>query len=241
MKTSIYFIFLLFCGLCTSCRSGDSSSCLQSDGNILEQNRVLASFHSVANYTPANVYITQSNVNPYSVHLVGSMNILNAIRTTIIDGKLRIEQTGCIQNAHQLDIHINMPNILGIEVFGAGKIHGENAWFTNALILTTKGAGGIDVDVDATHITATIEGSGGIKLYGNSPTIDMESNGSGDFNSYGMYCQTVEAYLTASGDARVVASERLKGSIKGSGDLLYRGYPVLEVSDNGSGNVKNDN
>ena len=242
MKKIGYIWLTCLIALFTRCGSSSSDRpCLVSDGNIIEQERAVASFHSIANYSAANVFVTQSTNNEYSVKMIGSVNILNILRTTVADGKLRIEDLNCFGNSHKLEIHIKLPNIASIEVLGSGNLIGKNSWITNALALTTRGSGDIDIETDATHITATIGGSGDIKLYGNSPTLDVENKGSGRFNSYGLYCKEAEAYTKGSGDVQIYATDLLRASVESSGNIYYRGYPVLEIHDSGSGSIFNDN
>jgi len=238
MKT-IYFFLVVF--ILTGCYSGSDSVCLLSDGIIITQERATPTFHSIVNQTNAKVYITQSTNNDLIVKAIGSQNLLNVLATQVRDGKLIISTNGCVSNSHQYEIYVKMPNILSITQDGAGKTVGENSWYTNGLVIQNTGSGEIDIEADATQITAIITGSGKTTLYGVTPTFILEHKGSGNFYGYGLACKDVEAYIDGSGDAQVMVSDNLKVSVKGSGDLYFRGYPLLDVVDTGSGSVKNDN
>ncbi|TAE12627.1 MAG: hypothetical protein EAZ95_12170 [Bacteroidetes bacterium] len=238
MKAVYLFIFLL---ILAGCGSGSESPCLQADGVIITQERATPIFHSIVNKSSAKVYITQTNNNEYGVKAIGSNNLLTNLTTTVRDGVLTISSPSCVSNNYQYDILIKMPNILSVTQESSGKIIGENYWYTNGLVVKNTSSGEIDIEVDATQITSILTGSGKIFLYGVTPILILEHKSSGTFKGFGLATRDVEAYMEGSGDGEVTVSDNLKVSLKGSGDLYFRGYPLLDVIDNGSGDVINDN
>ncbi len=238
IRTPFLLLFTLFF---TACGSYDSSPCGESNGNVITQEIAVPLFHSVSNQTKAKVRITQSNNNEYSVKAVGSSNLLEALKCQVSGGKLILTAPACFANKHTFEIHIKMPRILALELTQAGKIIGENSWYTDAISIKNTSSGEVDIELDATHLTVLHDGSGKIMLYGYSPTMNIQHEGSGDIQAFGLYTKQVEIVTDGSGDAEVTASERLNAHIKSSGDVRYKGYPVLEVIDEGSGDIENYN
>ena len=222
-------------------RSGQSVLGYQSRAR--RQEKTVPLFHSIANRSLAQVHITQTDNNEYSVKAVGSTNVLSSLRTQVSNGKLIIDNTSCVSNSgqHTYKIYVRMPRILSIELTRSGKIRGANAWYTNALAVKNTSSGEIDIEADATHITVLHDGSGKTKLYGVSPSMSVEHTGSGDIEAYGLYCQRVEAVIKSSGDIEIAVTDKLNAHILGSGDIYYKGYPLIEVIDEGSGDVINRN
>lgn len=237
-----FFILLIF--VCfTSCDAGEGYPCVSSNGNIIEQVQAVPIFHSIENRSVAEVHISQTDNNEYSVRAVGSSNVLSSLRTQVSNGKLIIDNSECISNnsQHSYKIYVRMPRILSVELTKSGKIIGDNSWYTDALVIKNKASGEIDIEADATHLTILHDGSGKIKLYGVSPSMSIEHTGSGNIMAYGLYCKRVEVLAKSSGDTEVAVTDVLNAHILGSGDIRYKGYPLIDFIDEGSGNLVNRN
>jgi hypothetical protein len=241
MKKLVYFGLLAALFVFNACSSGADVVCSQGNGNYVEQTRATPIFHAVVNKTNYIVRITQSNTNTRIVKVLADENLQNIITTQVIDGELVIRNSNCLSSSQPVEIHVTLPTIMSVENAASGKVIGENVWFTHALGVINEGSGEIDIEVDATHISAFLKGSGKISLYGVAPSMNLEHTSSGSFKGYELACKTVEAYLKGSGDAWVRVSEDLKVSIESSGDLYYKGYPYLDIANIGTGSVRNDN
>jgi hypothetical protein len=55
--------------------------------------------------------------------------------------------------------------------------------------------------------------------------LEIKVTGSGDFDGDSLNSQNVQAYVSGSGDARVVAKNSIKARVNGSGDINYSGNP----------------
>lgn len=102
-------------------------------------------------------------------------------------------------------------------------------------------AGSGDIGIQALEATSTnteISGSGNIVLRGTAGDQALSMAGSGDYQADGLISQNVRLDIAGSGSARLRVSDRISGSVVGSGGLFYTGEPELEVRVVGSGQVK---
>ena len=81
------------------------------------------------------------------------------------------------------------------------------------------------LDIDVNRIDAKLTGSGDLKITGTATDLEIKVTGSGDFDGGSLISQNVEAYVSGSGDARVVAKNSIKARVNGSGDIDYSGNP----------------
>lgn len=86
-----------------------------------------------------------------------------------------------------------------------------------------------------------VTGSGDLKVFENSFVNELEVNviGSGDASLGRLDCERAEVNVIGSGDASIgEVSGQLNATILGSGDISYRGSPVVEMVELGSGDVR---
>ena len=71
--------------------------------------------------------------------------------------------------------------------------------------------------------------------------LEIKVTGSGDFDGGSLNAQNVEAYVSGSGDARVVANKNIKARVNGSGDINYSGNPrTSDTKVMGSGDISSN-
>jgi hypothetical protein len=136
-----------------------------------------------------------------------------------------------------LRIYITLPEITYLEISSSGNIYGENNFDVEDVLLEIDGSGDMDLALDADDIDAVIEGSGNIQLEGTANDIFLRLEGSGLFRAFGLACRRANIRVDGSGDAEVTVAEELRVRILGSGDVLYKGNPVVDADINGSGRV----
>jgi hypothetical protein len=81
------------------------------------------------------------------------------------------------------------------------------------------------LDIDVNRLDAKLTGSGDLKITGTVTYLKIKVTGAGDFDGGSLISQNVEAYVTGSGDASVVAKNSIKARINGSGDIGYSRKP----------------
>jgi hypothetical protein len=87
-------------------------------------------------------------------------------------------------------------------------------------------------------VKVSIDGSGDFSAAGIADTVDARIAGSGDIRMRSLLARDVTVSISASGDAEVNATEKLKATVNGSGEVRYVGAPKnLTKSVQGSGSV----
>lgn len=175
--------------------------------------------------------------------LEGETNILENIKTEVVDGVLVIKPKtkSALKPSRQIGVHIIVPveAISSIALSGSGNLVGLKLLKVDKLNISVSGDRKVDLNIDAKIVEAYASGSGKIKLSGQAEELYASLSGDGNLNSYEMTAQKATIGASGSSRARVVASELLSASASGNGHIWHKGNPVkLNSNISGSGKIK---
>jgi len=155
--------------------------------------------------------------------------------------KIKIKNNVNISTKKGLYITVPFKDIDNVSLTGSGDVLTKDQIKSDQFEAEVTGSGDMILDIDANRIDAKVTGSGDIKISGKATDLEIKVTGSGDFDGGSLISQNVEAYVSGSGDARVVAKNSIKARVNGSGDINYSGNP--STSDNkvmGSGDISSN-
>ncbi|MFC2087430.1 head GIN domain-containing protein [Bacteroidota bacterium] len=254
---NIAFLSLFFTLFFSSC-SEVFFDCVRGNGNITQETRDLSGFTKLTLEGSFEVSLVQSD--EYEVIVDADENLIDYIETDIRNNSLIIGTTKgrCVKSRNTIIVRVAMPEIHAISMAGSGLIYTDKI-ITSDMDVVLAGSGDIDIEelicdnlnirqfgsgdidiyVDAlNHVKISLSGSGDINILGVSETSDIKIYGSGDVDASNLNHVSCDAYIEGSGDISVSASDYINVRIIGSGDFYYKGNPVLDIDDDGSGEVK---
>lgn len=221
--------------LMNSCEIFD---CIEGNGILKSEQRLVAEFVGVENSTSFDVEIMQDST--FSVEVIADENILPYIDTYVRSGNLRIETnySYCIRSSYAR-IEIHMPAVDYVELSGSGDI---DVYDVDGNHLDIKNSGSGDININNTYLISTLNidlsGSGDVTAYGKAHMGNYHLAGSGDILADDMQVELCYVTSSGSGDVYCFAYDLLNVTIGGSGDVIYKGSPeTVEFDDNGSGDL----
>jgi hypothetical protein len=154
-----------------------------------------------------------------------------------------IDGTQLILNSGGADaVYLQVVDINEIILTGSGILMSSDTLRGNYLKITASGAGSIQLIAINTKTELEIEGSVDITLKGRTEELKAQISGAGDLNAYNFEASKAEINLSGAGDAKIYASNEIRGKVSGAGTLYHQGNPeVLEVEVSGLGEVKKSN
>jgi len=239
-KLSILLLtaFVIVAVLMSSC----GEPCIEGNGTIRDEDRVVDNFSSVILSGDCDVFIEQSNTT--SVNVEADENLLSYILTENRNsGTLEIRNANnrCLRSSSRIKVTIKTPDIISVTNAGSGYV-GCDYVYNNRFSVTLSGSGEIDCNkMDTQDLKVTLSGSGKITLRGKTITSDMLISGSGSIKAYDTDQDECYINITGSGDAYVFVFDYLNVKIPGSGSVFYRGDPDLDYRIDGSGRVVDNN
>ena len=220
--------------LLTSCK-------VNGKGDLIDGTFELAPFTGIVNNISADVHITQAATQ--YVDVVAQKNIIENMKLEVTDGKLNIGFEKDAYSFEPININISIPELSSLTINGSGNMNTTNTFDScGTVLLTISGSGNIRAWLNASTKTySTISGSGNISLNGFSPAHDISISGSGDIKAFPFHTYHTVVDIAGSGDCELWADSTLGVNISGSGNVYYKGYPVINSTITGSGSVNNAN
>ncbi|MDX1754065.1 Putative auto-transporter adhesin, head GIN domain [Salinimicrobium sediminis] len=203
---------------------------INGNGNVITQTRNVSDYDAVDLTGSMDVILIKGREG--NIKVEAEENLQQHITTEVSGGKLKIsvEKGYSLNPSRNSDIIITVPftDLDAVSLTGSGDIRSSDMITTKDFSLSVTGSGNIKLPVQAENTSASITGSGDIDLKGSSTEFNCKVTGSGDISAFDFKAQHVRVTVTGSGDVQVYASESLKASTPGSGDIEYRGNPKKE-------------
>lgn len=235
LKISLIFIISALILATTSC----NLNCVDADGPVITDSRVLEDFSRIIVSIPANVKLVVGG-EP-GITITAPESYINAISSNVSRKNLKIEGDVCNAYDDEINIEITVPMIDRVVVSGSANVFSDTPIRSKDLDLQTNGSGSISLSIFTNDVSAGINGSGNIILNGTCDDLDININGSGDFKGLGLNSFKVRVKINGSGNASVVAHNKLNATVRGSGHINYSGDPEISISISGSGNINKIN
>ena len=178
------------------------------------------------------------------ITIKGESNLLEYIVTEVKNNSLivKVEKNKNLSPSNNKPLLITIPvkSINSLSLSGSGDLVNDGILKEDNLKISLSGSGDVVLDVETNSLESRVSGSGDMTLEGKTTNLIAKVTGSGDMDNYNLDSDYTEAYVTGSGDVKVVCNKKLKARVTGSGDIKYRGNP--EQKDTkvvGSGDISN--
>ncbi len=209
------------------------------------QIRNVSAFTEISLKIGANVHLKQGNSQ--SVEAKGKEGTLNRLITDVNDRKLVIRYPSDTWfsnwNPGPVDIFVTIPQIDGLTISGSGSIVSEEKIDSRIMNLLVSGSGDIKLDeLNAEKVSIMLSGSGNVQLSGNGTAAELTAtiSGSGSVKAGDFETNDVNVKIGGSGNCRVNAVKNLIVKLAGSGNVIYKGDPLVDTAILGTGNVKKE-
>jgi len=237
MKKSILFLATSLLFMATACAQWGGEK-VRGNGDMVTKSRNVGSYDGVQLVGSMNVELISGSEG--TIDIQAESNLQEYITTEIRNGKLKISTKKVFYLHPKDDILITVPieTVEEISVTGSGDIWTKDKLTSSNMKVQVTGSGDLKLHLEVKDLEGMVTGSGDVQLKGRSQNFECTVTGSGDFEAYELHAENVEARFSGSGDIMVYASNSLKASVSGSGDIAYKGNPAQQdFKTNGSGSV----
>lgn len=223
-----------------SCRKESRWDCFKRTGDIVTELRTVDKFDKIRVEDNVHVYITQDTV--FEVKVEGGENLIPLVKTEVRDGEIFIRNDNRCNWSRSYDplliVHIKMPVVKYITSQTAGTIKSMNTITTESFDYRTTSLGDIDLTVNNKAVIGHMHGAGDIYIRGTSEHHACHIIGNGFVRAADLSTKYTWIFSNTTGNVMVNASDLLQAELHGSGDLIYKGDPVIEQKVYGTGKVK---
>jgi hypothetical protein len=163
--------------------------------------------------------------------------VVAALRIGVQDGELRLSAGG-IQTRRPIEIDVDYLRLQRLTVAASGDAVLESLT-GDALDLVSSGSGHLVAKgLNLSRLTLDSEGSGDVSLQGEANASRLRLQGSGALDARALTVRRAELLSLGSGDAVVRVVQRLDVTLDGSGDVRCIGRPAVTRRGGGSGDVR---
>lgn len=242
MKRS-YFILALSAMIITSVSvQAQRAKTVRGEGDVVVQERSVGSFNEIHTHGSFNVNITDAATNGVKVEAQQNLQEYIDIETKGNELHIRNKKGYDLRPTREITINISAPALTVIRCSGSGNIKSTNTLNgSDKLDVTSAGSGNINLDVETSKLKTSIAGSGNITLKGKTSDLEGSIAGSGNIKAKEMQSANTSVRISGSGNAEVVATQKLTSSIAGSGDVKYWGNASVDSKVMGSGSIRKQN
>lgn len=188
-------------------------------GEVITQKRsITEDFSSVQVSEGLELVIEQGAGKAITVE--ADNNLQKHILTEVKDGKLKISADVNITSGTK-KIYVQMADIDEIKADSGASVKNKGSLkLEDADIIASSGAG-INLTIEADHITCEASSAGSIKLFGKAEYLECEASSSGTLASEGLSAEKVVADASSSGHIVVNPIKSLKADASSSGNIQY--------------------
>lgn len=211
MKRTIIFLSLVLLTL-SGCKFGQVTG----SGTMRLEKRDVSTFTAVDISGAYDVEIVAQK--DQSLEIEGDDNLLPLIKTEVKNGVLNIYNEKSFNTKHKLRVRIAVQSLDGLNTSGASD-------FTITNVKTDE------FNVDAS-------GASNIQIAGETKNLEVEMSGAGELDAKDLHAQGVKITLSGAAHADVYATETLRASVSGAGNVNYYGDPKTVNEDtSGAGSI----
>lgn len=228
----------------TACMMLLATSCilnvdgLSGNGPVVTENIPAEGFTAISSLSSARVEITRGSV--YKVSISEYENLLEYWDIEVVDNSLMIHTkpfTSLINS--KAVVYVEMPDSLyEATLAGSGDMKMLDP-FDKLEKATITGSGGFTANTNSHYgvLDLIITGSGSFTMTGTVEDLYTRISGSGRMNLNSLEAIKAECITSGSGNTYVNVQDQLKGTITGSGSIIYTGSPRVESLVSGSGRI----
>ena len=236
MKKYILPIIPFLLAVCTQSCYINLGESVTGNGHVVEETRDIRNFKSLKVSSGIDVFITQGD--NISLRLEADENLLEHIKTEVVDGQLKIFTDNNIRMAKSKKVYLKYEELESIHVSSAGDVKGENTLHTGNLKLRLSSAGDIKLEVVADEIDLQISSSGNATLTGKTGYLEAGLSSAGNLNAFDLQAAKADVSVSSAGNARIYVTDEARFKCSSAGDIVYKGDPkVLESSTSSGGDI----
>jgi hypothetical protein len=209
------------------------------NGVVREEERVVPPFSRAK--IQANIITEAIPAGEPAVRLSADENLLGHLSVRVVDGELVIavdDENMVLEPSQPMTAIVSSAELRTLQVSGGAEGHIEG-FSGDAFTLIADGPGDLRADnLDVDVLRIEIGGDGALNASGIANRVELKHSGAGEASTEAVTARDVVVDLSGGGDNEVTATETVRGSLSGAGDLTVHGDPeLIDVNDSGDGAV----
>lgn len=216
-----------------------TSSCIfigtsiKGNGNVVEQTRKIASFDEIKISRGMNVYISQGEAA--KVVVKADENLLNIIKTEVVNNTLKITTTGNIRKSTSKKVMVTMPKIKGVSAFAGSNAFSETILESKYMEVNGSAGSNVKLKVKAEELNVSSSAGSNIYLEGSAKIFSGKATAGANIKAEALKTEICNASAGSGANVWISVTEKLEGKASSGGNIFYYGNPGATDTESSSG------
>lgn len=198
-------------------------------GKVVRQTWQVGTFHGVNVHGAQDVVLI--NGDSCSVEIETNANLFQYIKSTIIDGILKIDYNK-IRQYDVMKFYITAPVFDRLIASGASDIRVKDSLRGDNLVITVSGASDARLILNYKSVVARVSGASDLILAGYADSFTVDARGASDVKAKNLLTQTTSITASGSSSCFVNATESLTYQVSGASSVQYAEKPKTLIIQN---------
>lgn len=210
-------------------------ACNKATAPTSEHELILPPLKGIEHHIRDNVFISQGTSQ--RIVIEAQNEAFKGLNKDVENGIWKINFLNKPNLYRNMKIMITVPDLNSLSLVGPGMIITQKMKL-DSINLSVSGTGNIDLDAVTRVITGEMLSNGDMFLEGNSSLGKFNIVGKGRINAFDMQLKNTDLLMEGDGTANIAVNDTLNARILGSGNIFYKGNPILNtVSSNSGGSI----
>ena len=213
-------------------------SCKKDFGTLVTEIRPAGPIHKIILDHKINLTLIQDNFE--NLYVIAGSKSIASVSTEFKDSVLTIQNldnSSINAPGNEIEVRVGVTNLQMIEYRGSGYVKSMNTLKPSSFtIVSSKGAGTINLSIETGHLVAGIYEENADFIFkgkANSAFVYCASRGSIDLKE--MEVKKMNMVYNSVRNGYVWATDSLTGTIYHTGNVFYKGTPVMQIEEKSTG------
>ena len=242
MKKTRHMILLatlILASLACSLTAGlGDETMVRGSGDVVEETREVSGLSGVKLATIGHLIIEVGDTE--SLRIEAEDNLMEYFKTEVRNGKLTIgtQDNVRLETTKPVNYYLTVTGLDTIEISSAGDIEAPDL-DAEQFFITISSAGDLEMgELNADTLEVDIGSAGNLNISGGEvKSQDVTISSSGNYMAQDLASDEADVRLSSTGSANIWVRDQLKANLSSSGDLRYRGNPLVDATTSSAGEV----
>lgn len=242
------FVFFAVCSAALSGCYGDNyfnggdptdENCLTPSNTIASKTLTTNAFSEfrIAEDWGKQAEITLEKGDRYEVTFEGPENVVEVMTATTSSKSLQISVAECFNGTAKMKISITTPTLTKLSNLAWNAKIRVKDFSGETLDISNSAYSDLDLDIDYKTLNINSSESGKFVITGRVENFEGVFGRISSLKGFGLEAQKADITSSTSNHLEVHVTEELNARITNSGNILYKGHPVIHESISGTGKV----
>jgi len=224
MKTTqILFIALLFLSSTfVSCAQGISGN-----GNTKSENRNVSGYHSISISGGIDLVLKQGDSE--GLILKGDENLLEHIKTEVVDGKLKIYHDKSFRKFNNITAYVSVKQLKELDAAGGVDVTAETPISSDVFEYSLSGGVSMNLELNANSLEGSQSGGVDVKLKTSAKKINMNASGGCKVEMAPVAAEEMTVELSG-GVEFIVSGSTARLNLQSSGGCDFNGQNLVAAN-----------